>query len=838
MFPIPLWQKNIFMKKQYLHLLLLLSISTFAQIKGVIKDQKGNPLPYVTISVENTYNATTSNEQGKYELNTKLTGKQTLIFQFLGFKTKKETIEIDKLPYVLDEILVEQQFTLNEVVINKKGNPANAIIKKAITSRKENATKTAKFTADFYSRGIFRIKNLPKKILGQKIDLGEDFGSNLDSTGSGILYLSETVSKITFEKPDNFKEKIIASKISGNSRGYSYNTAKNTFYDFYDNTLNFGAAMISPIANNAFNYYKYKLEGTFFDSNNQEINKIKVIAKRDKEPVFEGYMYIVSDSWAIYAVDLDIKGYRMGDEFTEVMNLKQNFSYNVVTKIWSKSSQSLGFTAGGFGIKFSGKFNYVYSNYDFKNAFEKNTFSNEILSIEENANKKDSIFWNNRPIPLTDEESNDYYKKDRLLLIRKSQKYLDSVDIKHNKFKFMSPILGYNYKNSFQKWSFDYKGLLDLESFSFNTVQGFNLGSGFSFKKWNDENGKNTSINAIVNYGFSEKTFRPVLEYNHRFNNQNYGTLTISAGSKVVQFNPENPIKSFINDETSLFYKNNFMKLYNLEFAKIMYSQDVLNGINLNEKLEYLQRSPLFNNTSLSYTKIDKSYSSNNPIDKNDYINPGFERNSLAKISLNAKINFGNKYISRPDGKFNIANEKLPTLYFGYEKTFGASDKKYEFSHINTRITYDVMLGNKGKLAINTKAGKFFNAQNISFMDYKHFNGNQTNIGTSENYLNVFNLLPYYTNSTNDAYFESHLEYNDKGFVMNKIPLLNKLKSNLVFGLHNLAVPKLKPYQEFSIGLDNLGFGKFKFFRLDYVQSYQNGVKNNGFVVGLEIFNF
>ena len=86
--------------------------------------------------------------------------------------------------------------------------------------------------------------------------------------------------------------------------------------------------MISPIASNAFQYYKYKLESTFFDESNHQINKIKVIPRRDKEPVFEGYIYIVEDSWAIYAVDFDIKGYRMRNEFTEVMTLKQNFNYN------------------------------------------------------------------------------------------------------------------------------------------------------------------------------------------------------------------------------------------------------------------------------------------------------------------------------------------------------------------------------------------------------------------------------------------------------------------------------------------------------------------------------
>jgi len=139
--------------------------------------------------------------------------------------------------------------------------------------------------------------------MGIKLDLDDKISSNLDSTGSGIIYLSETVSKLMFEKPNSIKEKIIASKISGNDKGFSYNTARSTAYDFYDNTLLFNINMISPIANNAFNYYKYKLEGTFFDENNQQIYKIKVTPKRENEPVFEGYMYIVDDSFALYGVD-------------------------------------------------------------------------------------------------------------------------------------------------------------------------------------------------------------------------------------------------------------------------------------------------------------------------------------------------------------------------------------------------------------------------------------------------------------------------------------------------------------------------------------------------------
>lgn len=817
---------------------LFLSISGFSQIKGTITDLQGNPLPYVSVFEENTYTGTTSNEQGKYQLNVKQIGKNKIVFQYLGFKTQKIVVSPESKTVVLDIKMTEESFDLNEVVIDPKNNPANAIIRSAIANKKENSDKTGRYTADFYSKGMFKVKDLPKKILGKKVDLGTDMASNLDSTGTGILYLSETISKVTFEKPDNLKEKIIASKVSGNNQGYSYNTAALSTYDFYDNTLDFDVKLISPIADNAFNYYKYKLESTFYDDNNQQINKIKVIPKRDKEPVFEGYIYIVDDSFAIYAIDLDIKGYRMKNEFTEIMKLKQSFSYNVKNKIWSKNAQTLSFNAGIFGVKFFGNFNYVYSNYEFRDSFEKKTFGNEIVAFEANANKKDDAFWNEiRPIPLTIEESTDYTKKDSLETIRKSKKYTDSIDAKNNKFKISSVLMGYEYKNTFEKYAFNYKGLLNISSLSFNTVQGFNFDSGFSFRKWNEDNGKTTSISTTFNYGFSDERFRATGNFSHRFNNINYATIWVSGGTKTTQFNGAEPISKLVNSISSLFFKDNYMKLYNLEFAQINYVQNILNGVNLNAKIAYEQRKPLFNTTDYSFFKRDDIYFSNNPLAPNDFTTPAFTQHHLFKTALSARINFGNKYISRPDGRYNVRNEKYPTVFLAFEKAFAASEKKYEFERIGAAVQYDLSLNNKGLLGMNFKAGKFFNAENISFIDYRHFNGNQTHIGTNERYLNVFNLMPYYSNSTNDSYFELHSEYNDMGFVMNKIPLLNLLKSTMNLGFHSLAIPDRKPYTEFTVGLDNLGFGKFKVFRLDYVHSYQGGIQQNGVVFGLKILN-
>ena len=821
------------MKKIITLLFLLFFAISFSQIKGAIADKKGNPIAFANIYVKDTYTSTTSNELGKFELNVKKNGSYTILFQYLGFKTHKEIVNYEGTVINLSIVLEEEDLQLDEVVINTKENPANAIIKSAIANRKENSKNTNKYKADFYSRGIFRVKDLPKSILGQKIDI---FDEVVDSTRSGILYLSETISKITFQKPDKMKEIIIASKVSGNDNGFSFNNAADVNFDFYENYLDFDVKVISPIADGAFAYYKYKIDGTFLDENNQLIYKIKVNPKRESEPAMNGFIYIVDNSYAIYGIDLAIKGSQMQNPALNNLALKQNFSYNNITKTWIKNTQTIEFAAGLLGFNFSGKFTHVYSNFEFPEKFEKKTFTSEVLKFEENANKKEDAFWETiRPVPLTLEESTDYSKKDALQEKKKSQKYLDSIDKKRNKFGFSDIIMGYSYNNSFKKWSISYDSF--LMNTSFNTVQGWNSHTGISFATKNEEKRTYSRLGSNFDYGLSEKKLRISGYYLSKFNNNNNSTLGVNVGSSIVQFNASNPISKIVNSASSLWFKNNFIKLYEKNAVAINFGREIVNGLNLNINAEYAERKPLFNTTDFAIEKTNDLNSSNNPLAPNDFVNSAFEKHNLFKTSLNARIKFGQKYWTRPDGKFNIGNDKYPNIAFGYEKAFAATDKKKEYDLFSTRITKDFILGNKGEIKLNFKAGKFFNADKIAFVDYKHFNGNQTHIGQTDSYTNVFNLLPYYVASTNKSYLEFHAEHNDKGFIMNKIPLLNKLKSQLVLGFHNLAVPDRKPYQEFSVGLDNLGFGKIRLFRVDYVRSYQNGVVSDGVVFGLKFLN-
>tara|TARA_A100000171_G_C2140545_1_gene155519 strand:- start:6276 stop:8753 length:2478 start_codon:yes stop_codon:yes gene_type:complete len=823
------------MNKFFLLLLFLTSAVSQAQIVGKITDTKGEPLAFVNIYLEESYVGTTSNDEGNYELNVTESGDYTIIYQFLGFKTVKKEVSISSFPHIMNVSLAEESVSLDEVVIDASEDPAYRIIREAIAKRKINLDKISEYKADFYSRGLWRVEDLPEKILGQEVG---DLDGQLDSTRTGIIYLSETISEIAFQKPDDFKEKIIASKVSGNDNGFSFNSAQDANFSFYENTTDINASIVSPIAESALSYYRYKLDGVFYEGS-KLINKIKVTPKRPKDRVWEGFIYIVEDDWQLYGVELTTTGAAIQVPMVTQLLFKQNFKYDPEKDFWVKLSQTIDFGFSFIGFKGDGRFIAVYSNYDFNPDFDKKSFTNEVLSFEPEANKKDSLFWRGtRPVPLTDEELNDYIKKDSIQILRKSETYLDSIDGVSNAFKILDPITGYTYKNSYDTWQLSYNG--PFPKVNFNTVQGWNGGAGLSYFSWKDDNRTNWfSANLNANYGIAEDRLRFVGSLTRNFNRTNRLRLGVYGGSRVQQFNGAQPISELVNTVSSLFFERNYMKVYDLTFAGATYSQELFNGLRLFTNFSYQERKPLFNNTDyVTLPNDDVDYTSNNPLDAQDFTNAGVVEHSIFKSSITADITFGQKYMTYPDGKYNLGNEKYPALSVTFENGLGGSIDGYDYSQLSARLSQRVNTGNKGEFVYNLKGGTFFNGDDISFVDYQHFNGNQTRIGTSGNYTNVFNLLPYYDLSTNQSYFEGHLEHDFKGWILGKIPGINQLNFNLVAGAHLLSIDGNKPYQEVSIGIDNLGWGKFRFLRLDYVKSFYNGGTDGAFVFGLKFLNF
>ena len=487
-----------------------------------------------------------------------------------------------------------------------------------------------------------------------------------------------------------------------------------------------------------------------------------------------------------------------------------------------------------FGFNFNGRFSAAYSNYNFTPNYTKKYFGSEILSFAKNATEKDSLYWTKiRPVTLTTEEVADYKLKDSIKIIRKSKKYLDSVDVKQNKFNLLNILTGYSYNDTYNKWGLSFSS--PITDINFNTVQGWNSSIGINYYKSVNKKGKRFNIGTNFNYGFSDKKLRPTGYFSYKWNNTTKPILTISGGITTSQFNAKQPISKFWNTISSVLFERNYLKIYEKTFAKISFSREVINGIHMSSSLEYADRKPLFNTTNyVMFPKSDVDYTSNNPQNTSDFTT-GFTPHKMWTFSIGSTINFDQKYVSYPNGKYTVSSNKYPSLFVGYKKNFSTDNTKWNSDVVYAQLTQKTSLSNWGEFKYKAKGGVFLDKKDIPFIDYAHFNGNRLLIAPNNNYLNNFYMLPYYQLSTNDKYGELHGEYNFKGALLSKVPLLNKLNFHLVTGAKGLFTAGNKPYTEFAVGLDNIGFGKWRFLRVDFARSNFNGKQENRVLFGIKL---
>jgi iron complex outermembrane receptor protein len=112
------------MRKIMLALLLGFSAVLSAQntISGTIADNKNQPIKGVSIYAPELHKGTSSDENGKYNFNNLPNGNVKLTFIFVGFATQNKTISLQQKETVLDIILEETAFQMDEVIVSTAFN--------------------------------------------------------------------------------------------------------------------------------------------------------------------------------------------------------------------------------------------------------------------------------------------------------------------------------------------------------------------------------------------------------------------------------------------------------------------------------------------------------------------------------------------------------------------------------------------------------------------------------------------------------------------------------------------------------------------------------------------
>lgn len=819
------------MRKLLLIILTLSSTYLSAQkVEGTVKDENGNPLSFASILVKGTSQGVTSNNRGDYSLSLS-PGTYTLDCRFVGYTSIEKSITIkENENQKVDFVLSIQKLTLDEVVIKKGGeDPAYEIIRQAIKMRPEYEKEVKAFEAGLYIKGIIKLKHLPKSFMGKKIpeDNKEEMG--LDSMGKGILYLSESFSKVYFQAPDKFKQEVKSSRVSGsNGIGMDFPA----FISFYKNNVSVFASMfnprgfVSPIADGALNFYHYKLMGIFFE-NGVQVNTIRVTPKRDYEPLFSGIINITENDWRIFSCNLMLTK-KSQLEILDTLNISQ-IHMPVSSDVWRIKNQVLHFDFNQFGMAAGGDFVNVYSDYDLAPKFPPKFFDRIVIKYDTAVNKKTKEYWDTlRPIPLEPEEIKDYHFKDSLLQIRTDSAYLtyDSLRRKQGPWKIMQVLwsgVNRTHYDSANFYKVSGEGL--IKTMEFNTVEGLAINPSYVWSKYLKQWNTNVAFIGDVRYGFNNQHLNPWagLRFTSKetFDPDKKPKLLsyfLAGGKRVSQFFKQSDIDPLGNTVGSLLYGRNQMKIYENYFFKTGFTKAWESSARLLVEAGYEDRLPIDNTTDFILNeKWQHRYTPNYPV---EVMNSQFTRHKAVVLHANFSIQPGQRYVQFPNYKMAIGS-KLPTFSLDYTKGFkNILESATDFDKWAFTIHDKMNMKLAGSLQYNFSIGGFLNSNVVPIQDYKHFYSTISTIAGE--YVKTFqNVTPYYFSNTSNLYTEIHLEHHSNGLLTNKIPLFKKLNWNLVEGANALFLNPNKKYAEVFVGLENI----FKMFRVDAVVGFQEGFK-------------
>lgn len=810
-------------------LILLPVTQMFGQtLKGLVTDSSGKPLAYASVYVKGGKLGTTTNTDGKYQLEFS-PGSFSIACAYIGFEMVERKVTIGRGETItLNFSLKELQVELKEVVV-KPGteDPAIEIMRNAIAKRKEHLNEISDVQSTVYMKGMIRTLKVPRAVLGQKVRVNNDI---IDSSGKGIIYFSESLTRFSKSGNGRMKEEVISAKVSGNSSGFGFNSPADLEVNFYENNIDLqgmnSRGFISPLHDNGFHYYRYKFLGSFYEDG-IEINKIRVTPKRQYEPLFAGgYINIIEGSWRIHSLQLKLtKASQI--EIVDTLEITQEMFAVEGTKWLPKYTRiTAGF--GALGFKASADFASVYSDYMLEPLPASFWKGNIVKTIDTSANKKSAVYWDSiRPVPLSTEEKKDYERKDSLEKKFSDPHYLDSLDRISNRISAVSILLDEEtFFNRAKKRRITVPGL--LKTVQYNTVEQWAISFEPVIRKFSDTGAYTFAPRIRYNTGLQR--FYADAAFSKRIGNdyRKRWDITVAGGRFIFQINPDNPIDPLTNTIATLLYTTNYLKVYEKAYGRIAARKSLGKGFTITARASFEERRPL-ENTDTSYrwrTYKNRSFTSNYP---EELPEGKFEKHQALLTGITLRFQPGVSYIQYPTRTVAIGSEapvftlnltKAWSGVFGSDEQFG----KWRFS-----ITDEFNMNLGGLVKYNLNAGGFIQNQKVQLPDWQHFMGNQT-IKASP-FVQSFQLAPYYANSTDDGlYANGHIEWHLNGLITNKIPLMRKANIGLVTGGNAFYVDRSRNYSEIFVGLENV----LKFLRVDYVWGWDGYARNwvHGLVLG------
>lgn len=753
-----------------------------------------------------------------------------LQFSYVGYKSKSVDIKFSDSEQTINIALLSNGNSLKDVVVGdkrkkyrNKDNPAVELIRQVIAHREENRMSSydyAQYTQ--YEKMVMSISNFSDKIKDSKFMQKYKFLlDNQDTTmvpGKSLVpvYLNEVSSQVYYEKDPPNTKKIIMGQHSVDFGEFIDSKGITGWLDklysnidiYQNNFIIFTNQFLSPIANSAPTFYKFFLGDTIVIDGIKQV-QLSFQPRNSQDMLFRGTLFVTLDGrYAVQRVKMFspnginfnfLRGLRIQLDFT-----RRNDGKYLLTR--SDLVGDFGIFKKGMGLY--GERVVVYKNFEVNKKIPEAMFKGSSEIIQDSAANKDADFWlANRFDTLTEAESKTYQNIDSLTHMKTFRRTMDWLTFLFAGYKQIGPV-EIGPANTF---------------YSFNPVEGFRLRAG---GRTTPRLSKRYYFEGYGAYGFKDKQWKY------------FGSATYSINDKSIYQFPQNYLQVSYQRETQipgqelqfvqesnliLSFKrgNNEKWLYNNLF-KFDYVKEFQNHFSWDLNYTYWKQSPAgtlaFNYANKPILPLDQQY--------------------VKSSSLSATFRYAPHEVFYQGKVYRVPLiGKYPVFQLKYTAGIKGLGGDYNYQNVTANIFKRFYLSQLGFADITLEGGYIQGKLPYPLLQLPH--ANQTYAYQLTSY-NLMNFLEF----ASDHYVSLMGDYYLNGLILNRIPLLRKLKwreviegkalwgglrdennpaknpGQMLFpttnGIQSTFPLSNKPYFEGGFGIMNI----FKVMRIDYIHRF------------------
>lgn len=863
-------------------------------MSGVVVDaDNGEPLPFVQIyfikgssegSLATKY-GTTSDENGNFRI-ANAEGYTTINFQMVGFKTEMYTLRSGQQRKGVKVKMKPDVYGLQDIVVTpkhqkqkykRKGNPAVELIKNVIARKDSFQVKSeAQYTANTYHRMSFALDNFNpnfNKGLWKSLRFLQQY---MDTTG---IYPSLTLSfreqkgrEFYQRKPRREKKVVDRKRIFGLESVFSTGTIAQNMeavfkdVDLYDDNMNLlFNRFVSPVSSSlAVSYYQYYIMDTIMMDGDSVID-LAFVPVNSESYSFTGHLYIMNDStYKIKKYAINIPPH-INLNFVSDFSIEHNYK-KLDNGLWApdRTTTYCKFYLINRKKTLLARQTKLYTDFDFDTQLTPDVFSavtlRDTVPPDDTISVREDFKWwdDNRPEPLSFYESSVF----NLVEDAKRTPKFNSLIMLADAFmtEFVPTVPATRWGES--KWDF---GPI-YNTFSWNKLEGCRLRIGGTTTanlhphlffqgyvafgttdlrpKWNAE----------LMWSFNKKRY-------HQYESlRDYISASVSydveePGQQVGLIARDNILMSVPTGDISPSYEHYIFR------TRLQYFKEFQNYLTLKTRFDYEYTEAA---GAMRYDRI-KGISPEGFITDAETCRDKYGRNAYRSFEGMFELRYApgaNFPINRYGIESPINLEKdAPIIYIQHQIGYlddrelfdsnGVGGKGFFYNHTQLTAEKRFWFSSFGHLDTRLQAGYIWNKVPFTKL---YSPTTSTSIMLAKNGFNLMQPSEFMF----DAYVGLYLTYYFKGWILNRIPGINRLKlrgvvsfsaiyggltkknnpylegneglyafpnrteymrfdqnePNVVLSGHTLSPIGKLPYMELTAGFENI----FKFARIDYVR--------------------